>query len=113
MEQAFSVWCEQPSKTYVYTENDVVLGSYYISPMQWVKRSYLQLWLHGFEEARGGNQRSLFVQASQQVAIELGFEAMQFNSVIVTSRQNGNQALGKRFEAYLSDRFLRPISIRN
>lgn len=87
MEQAFSVWCEQPSKTYVYTENDVVLGSYYIKPNAMGPSGHIcNCGYMVSEEARGqGIARSL-CEHSQQVAIELGFEAMQFNSVVSTNK---------------------------
>ncbi len=31
-EQAYELWCKSPLKAYVFVENEVVLGSYYIRP---------------------------------------------------------------------------------
>ncbi len=86
LEQAYHVWCEAPQKTYVFVENDVVLGSYYIKPNAMGPGSHVcNCGYMVASEARGKGIARKMCEHSQQEAIKLGFEAMQFNSVVSTN----------------------------
>ncbi len=85
-EQAYDLWCQSPLKTYVYIENGKVLGSYYIKPnAQGPSDHICNCGYIVNENARGkGIARKLCVH-SIEIAVNLGFEAMQFNSVVSTN----------------------------
>lgn len=84
--EAFSLWCELPLKAYVYVENDVVLGTYYIKPNAMGPSNHIcNCGYMVSSEARGKGIARLLCEHSQKTAIELGFDAMQFNSVVSTN----------------------------
>ncbi|WED29597.1 GNAT family N-acetyltransferase [Vibrio sp. DW001] len=85
-EQAYDLWCQSPLKTYVYIENGKVLGSYYIKPnAQGPSDHICNCGYIVNENVRGkGIARKLCVH-SIEIAVNLGFEAMQFNSVVSTN----------------------------
>ncbi|MEF1309226.1 GNAT family N-acetyltransferase [Vibrio mytili] len=86
LDQAFRLWCEMPLKTYVYAENDQVLGSYYIKPnAMGPSRHVCNCGYMVSNAARGKGIARLMCEHSQQVAVDLGFKAMQFNSVVSTN----------------------------
>ena len=85
-EQAFSLWCEIPLKSYVFVENKVVLGTYYIKPNAMGPSSHIcNCGYMVSSEARGKGIARRMCEHSQKKAIELGFDAMQFNSVVSTN----------------------------
>ncbi|BDR13192.1 hypothetical protein VspSTUT11_11680 [Vibrio sp. STUT-A11] len=85
-EQAFSLWCQTPLKAYVFVENNEVLGTYYIKPNAMGPSSHIcNCGYMVSSEARGKGIARRLCEHSQQKAIELGFEAMQFNSVVSTN----------------------------
>lgn len=85
-QEAYRLWCELPLKTFVYVKNDRVLGSYYLKanasgPGDHVCNcGYLVA-----SEARGEGVARKLCEHSQTVAVQLGFQAMQFNSVVATN----------------------------
>lgn len=82
-QQAFCLWCEAPLKTFVYVENGVVLASYYIKANGMGPSSHIcNCGYMVSEGARGQGLARKLCEHSQQLAIELGFDAMQFNSVV-------------------------------
>ncbi len=82
-EQAFHLWCELSLKTYVYVENDTVLGTYYIKPNAMGPGSHIcNCGYMVARDARGQGVAQKMCEHSQQIALRLGFEAMQFNSVV-------------------------------
>ena len=85
-ETAYDLWCVCPHKVFVIKENGVVLGSYYIKANASGPSSHISNCGYMVSpESRGkGIARKLCLH-SQQVAIELGFSAMQFNSVVSTN----------------------------
>ncbi|UGA56746.1 GNAT family N-acetyltransferase [Vibrio sp. VB16] len=85
-EQAYDLWCQSPLKTYVFIEDGKVLGSYYIKPnAQGPSDHICNCGYIVNENARGkGIARKLCVH-SIEIAVNLGFEAMQFNSVVSTN----------------------------
>ncbi|NGN96385.1 GNAT family N-acetyltransferase [Grimontia sp. S25] len=82
-EQSYQLWCEVPQKTFVFVEDDVVLGTYYIKPnAMGPSRHICNCGYMVSDQARGKGIARQMCEHSQQVAIELGFKAMQFNSVV-------------------------------
>lgn len=86
-EQAFTLWCEVPVKTFVFVENDVVLGSYYVKPNAMGPGNHIcNCGYMVSSEARGKGIARLMCEHSQKIALTLGFDAMQFNSVVSTNK---------------------------
>ncbi|USZ51286.1 GNAT family N-acetyltransferase [Halomonas sp. DN3] len=86
LEQAFVLWCEYPLKAFVFVENDVVLGSYYIKPNAMGPSGHIcNCGYMVSSEARGKGIARLMCEHSQETALSLGFDAMQFNSVVSTN----------------------------
>jgi len=87
LEQAFTLWCRIPSKTYVFVENNVVLGSYFLKPNAMGPSSHICNcgYMVSNEQSGKGIARKM-CEHSQKQAVELGFEAMQFNNVISTNQ---------------------------
>jgi len=85
-ETAYHLWCLSPAKVFVIKENGVVLGSYYIKANASGPSSHISNCGYMVSpESRGkGIARKLCLH-SQQMAIGLGFRAMQFNSVVSTN----------------------------
>jgi len=86
-EDAFTIWMRQPHKTFVIEDGDTVLGTYYL------KQNQPGLGGHvcncGYmvsSKARGRGLATSLCQHSQQMAVELGYTAMQFNLVVTTNR---------------------------
>lgn len=87
LEQSYQLWCELPLKTYVFTENDVVLGSYYIKPNAMGPSKHIcNCGYMVSSEARGKGIARQLCNHSQEKAVEFGFKAMQFNSVVSTNK---------------------------
>ncbi len=85
-EQAYSLWCQTPLKSYVFVENEVVLGTYYIKPnAMGPSRHICNCGYMVSSEASGQGIARRMCEHSQQTARKLGFEAMQFNSVVSTN----------------------------
>ncbi|CZF81954.1 putative acetyltransferase YhhY [Grimontia celer] len=85
-EQSYQLWCEAPLKTFVFVEDDVVLGTYYIKPnAMGPSRHICNCGYMVSDQARGKGIARQMCEHSQQVAVELGFKAMQFNSVVSTN----------------------------
>lgn len=86
MEQAFLLWCETPFKAFAYVENGQVLGSYYLRQNAMGPSSHICNCGYMVSSlARGKGIARLMCEHSQQQALALGFEAMQFNSVVSTN----------------------------
>ncbi|MFC3153264.1 GNAT family N-acetyltransferase [Litoribrevibacter euphylliae] len=82
-QQAYDLWCESPLKAFVFVEGDQVLGSYYIKANGMGPSNHIcNCGYMVAEAARGKGIARQLCEHSQQVAIELGFKAMQFNSVV-------------------------------
>ncbi|KJY93419.1 acetyltransferase [Vibrio neptunius] len=86
LEQAFILWCETPLKAFAFVENDVVLGTYYIKQNAMGPSSHIcNCGYMVSSQARGKGIARLMCEHSQEMALELGFDAMQFNSVVSTN----------------------------
>ena len=86
-EEAQRLWMELPCQTFVAKEKGRILGTYYI------KTNYAGPGSHvcncGYmvaHEARGKGVATAMCQHSQQIAVELGYKAMQFNLVATTNK---------------------------
>lgn len=85
-DEAYQLWCRAPLKTFVFEEDGLVLGSYYIKPNgQGPSNHICNCGYMVNESARGKGIARKLCEHSQKVAVELGFEAMQFNSVVSTN----------------------------
>jgi RimJ/RimL family protein N-acetyltransferase len=85
-EQAYDLWCKTPLKSYVFIEHGIILGSYYIKPNGMGPSNHIcNCGYMVAKEARGKGIARKMCEHSQQLAIELGFKAMQFNSVVCTN----------------------------
>ncbi|MEX0298720.1 MAG: N-acetyltransferase family protein [Kordiimonas sp.] len=82
-EEAFTIWMTRPLKTFVAENEGKILGSYYIvanksGPGKHVSNCGYMV----SENARGQGIAKLMCEHSQQVAVDFGFKAMQFNMVV-------------------------------
>ncbi|MDO6687060.1 MULTISPECIES: GNAT family N-acetyltransferase [unclassified Agarivorans] len=84
--EAYELWCVLPAKCFVYEENGEILASYYLKANAMGPGSHVcNCGYMVSETARGkGIARQLCLH-SQQQALQLGFSAMQFNSVVSTN----------------------------
>lgn len=83
---AESIWLEAPRLTYVAEEAGEVLGTYYIKTnMDGPGDHVCNCGYMVSETARGRGIASAMCEHSQQVARELGYQAMQFNFVASTN----------------------------
>ena len=86
-QEAYKAWIELPQETYVATAGDgKLLGTYYIKPNQPGLGSHVcNCGYIVSESARGKGVASVMCEHSQQVAVEAGFRAMQYNLVVSTN----------------------------
>ena len=85
--EAYKVWIEMPSATYVAVDEDnTILGTYYIKPNQPALGSHVcNCGYIVATHARGKGIASAMCEHSQREAIAQGFRAMQFNLVVATN----------------------------
>jgi RimJ/RimL family protein N-acetyltransferase len=86
-QEAHKIWIEMPQETYVATAGDgEILGTYYIKPNQPGLGAHVcNCGYIVSESARGKGVASRMCEHSQQVAVGLGFRAMQYNLVVSTN----------------------------
>jgi RimJ/RimL family protein N-acetyltransferase len=86
-DEAHKVWIESPKETYVSIDEDSeILGTYYIKPNQPTLGSHVcNCGYIVSENARGKGVASNMCEHSQEIAITLGFRAMQYNLVVSTN----------------------------
>ncbi|UCD78622.1 MAG: GNAT family N-acetyltransferase [Desulfobacterales bacterium] len=110
-EEAHKVWIELPQETYVAADqNSALLGTYYIKPNQPGLGAHVcNCGYIVSESARGKGIATRMCEHSQQVAVDLGFRAMQFNLVVSTNagaislwKKLGFQVIGKLPKAFNS-----------
>ncbi len=81
-DEARSRWMDEPRRTYVVVEDNAVLGSYYIKTNKGGPGSHVcNCGYMVSSAARGKGLATAMCEHSQQVALELGYKAMQFNFV--------------------------------
>lgn len=82
-EQAEKIWMHFPQKTYVSEENGQILGTYYLKTNQAGPGNHVcNCGYMVSAQARGKGLVTLMCEHSQQMAIDLGYKAMQFNFVV-------------------------------
>lgn len=85
-EEAYQLWCQTPQKTFAFVKDDTVFGSYYLKPNGMGPSNHIcNCGYMVSEAARGRGIAQIMCEHSQQQALSLGFEAMQFNSVVSTN----------------------------
>jgi ribosomal protein S18 acetylase RimI-like enzyme len=107
-QSALDVWVNLPAATYVATEDGVILGSCYIKKNAAGPGSHICNCGYMVNPlARGKGVAKALCIHSQKIAIELGFLAMQFNSVVSTNtvavnlwKKLGYRIIGTIPEAY-------------
>lgn len=86
-ESAYHLWCESAQRTFVIKENTVILGSYYLRANASGPSSHICNCGYMVNPAsRGRGVARQLCLHSQQTAVELGYLAMQFNSVVSTNK---------------------------
>ncbi|MGB0496351.1 MAG: GNAT family N-acetyltransferase [Kangiellaceae bacterium] len=81
-DQAKEIWLNKPRKTYIFLENNQVLGTYYLNTNYAGPGSHVcNCGYMVTSLARGKGVATRMCEHSQKIAIELGYKAMQFNFV--------------------------------
>jgi ribosomal protein S18 acetylase RimI-like enzyme len=85
-EQALHLWLEYPLHTLIAEDDGVLLGSYYLKANAAGPGSHVSNCGYMVtQEARGRGVARQMCEHSQQLALDRGFSAMQFNSVVATN----------------------------
>ncbi|WP_299947617.1 GNAT family N-acetyltransferase [uncultured Microbulbifer sp.] len=80
--QAEKIWLEIPRKTFVFEENKKILGSYYLKTNQAGPGKHVcNCGYMVSSSARGRGLATTMCRHSQNIALDLGYKAMQFNFV--------------------------------
>ena len=80
------LWMELPRKTYVAENSEGILGTYYIKTNQAGPGSHVcNCGYMVPPSSRGKGIATAMCEHSQKMAVELGYEAMQFNFVAATN----------------------------
>jgi L-amino acid N-acyltransferase YncA len=84
--EAFAQWMEVPDKTFIVEDEGKVLGTYYIKKNHAGPGSHVCNCGYMVSSlARGRGLATAMCEHSQNMALELGFKAMQFNLVVETN----------------------------
>jgi len=85
-EQGEQIWMKSPMATYLAEQGGKTLGTYYIKPNQPSRGAHIcNCGYMVAREARNQGLATTLCKHSQQVAVESGFLAMQFNLVVSTN----------------------------
>ncbi|MEW6983928.1 N-acetyltransferase family protein [Colwelliaceae bacterium 6471] len=111
-DQAKKIWLDAPRKTYVFEEDGFILGTYYLKTNQAGPGSHVCNCGYMVSSlARGKGLATSMCEHSQQVALDLGYKAMQFN--FVTSSNEGAirlwGKLGFEIVGHLPKAFIHPV----
>lgn len=81
-EKAEKIWLQTPRKTYVFEEGNQILGTYYLKTNQAGPGNHVcNCGYMVSSNARGRGLATTMCEHSQELAVELGYKAMQFNFV--------------------------------
>ena len=81
-EQAENIWLDTPRKTFVVEDQGSILGTYYIKTNQAGPGSHVcNCGYMVAAAARGQGLATRMCEHSQRMAVELGYQAIQFNFV--------------------------------
>jgi len=84
--EALKIWLNAPRKTYVFEDDNKILGTYYIKTNQSGPGSHVcNCGYMVSSKARGKGLATAMCEHSQKVALELGYKAMQFNFVAASN----------------------------
>ena len=82
-EEAVKIWIDSPRKTFVFEEENRILGTYFITTNQVGLGDHVcNCGYMVASAARGRGIATAMCHHSQEVAKELGYKAMQFNFVV-------------------------------
>ena len=82
-EEAYTLWCKSAQQTFVMIDNNIILGSYYIKQNSSGPSSHISNCGYMVSpSSRGKGVAKALCIHSQKIALELGYLAMQFNSVV-------------------------------
>jgi len=85
-EDALKIWIQAPRKTFIIEENSKILGTYYLKTNQAGPGDHVcNCGYMVSSAARGKGLATTMCEHSQEIAIELGYKAMQFNFVASTN----------------------------
>ena len=85
-EAAKDLWIHQTQKVFVYEENNEILGTYYLSRNRTGGGGHVSNCGYMVSaNSRGKGIASKLCLHSQQLAVDLGYKAMQFNFVVSTN----------------------------
>ena len=83
---ALALWCDTPAATYVATNGDTILGTYYIKTNQQGGGAHVcNCGYITAVAARGRGLATLMCDHSQDRACALGYRAMQYNLVLASN----------------------------
>ena len=86
-EQAEKIWLETPRKVYVFEEDGEIFGTYYLKTNQAGPGNHVcNCGYMVSSAARGKGLATSMCEHSQQIAIDLGYLAMQFNFVASSNK---------------------------
>jgi GNAT superfamily N-acetyltransferase len=86
-EEGKKLWMDMPRKTFVAEREEGILGTYYIKTNQAGPGSHVcNCGYMVTPISRGKGVATAMCEHSQQIALELGYEAMQFNLVASTNK---------------------------
>lgn len=94
-DQAEKIWLDAPRKTFVFEEDGTILGTYYLKTNQAGPGSHVCNCGYMVSSlARGRGLATSMCEHSQEIALELGYKAMQFNFV-ASSNEGAVRLWGK------------------
>lgn len=83
---AKNMWLEVPRKTFLVEDDSGVLGTYYIKTNQAGPGNHVcNCGYMVASAARGKGLATMMCEHSQQIALELGYKAMQYNFVVANN----------------------------
>ena len=87
-QDALNLWIQIPRKTFVYEDNNNILGTYYIKSNQNGPGKHVcNCGYMVASSARGKGIATIMCEHSQKIALQFGYQAMQFNFVASSNRQ--------------------------
>ena len=86
-EEALAIWIDAPRKTFILEEDGQILAIYYIKTNQTGPGSHVcNCGYMVASQARGKGLATAMCQHSQEMALQMGYKAMQFNFVASTNQ---------------------------
>ena len=80
--EALKIWLTAPKKTFVFEEDNQILGTYYLKTNQEGPGQHVcNCGYMVSSSARGKGLATAMCKHSQSIALEMGYKAMQFNFV--------------------------------